>query len=44
MKHTLKVAMAQIAPVWLDKAKTLKKVENAIDEAAKHGSELVIFG
>jgi len=44
MKHTLKVAMAQIAPVWLDKAKTLKKVENAIKEAAKHGSELVIFG
>ncbi|NNK27847.1 MAG: carbon-nitrogen hydrolase family protein [Flavobacteriaceae bacterium] len=44
MKHTLKVAMAQIAPVWLDKAKTLKKVENAIDEAAKHCSELVIFG
>lgn len=44
MKHTLKVAMAQIAPVWLDKARTLKKVEQNMIEAAKHGSELIVFG
>ena len=26
MDHKLKVALAQIAPVWLDKYQTLKKV------------------
>ena len=45
MKNTLKVALAQIAPVWLDKEKTLKKVEKSIIEAAKKkGCELIVFG
>jgi len=26
MNHTLHVALAQIAPVWLDKAKTTEKI------------------
>ena len=44
MENTLKVALAQIAPVWLDKAKTLKKVENSINEAAENKCELIVFG
>lgn len=42
--NTLKVALGQIAPVWLDKEGTLKKVENSINEAAESGCELIVFG
>ena len=31
----LKVALAQIAPVWLQKEQTIQKIENAIINAAK---------
>ena len=44
MKNELKVALAQIAPVWLDKKHTLDKVENAIRDAAVQNCELVVFG
>ncbi|WP_298892736.1 carbon-nitrogen hydrolase family protein [uncultured Psychroserpens sp.] len=44
MNHTLKVALAQISPVWLNKVETLKKVENSIVEAAKEQAELIVFG
>jgi len=44
MEHTLKIAMAQIAPVWLNKTKTLQKVEQSIIDAAKEGCELIVFG
>lgn len=44
MENQLKVAMAQIAPVWLDKKATLLKIEATILEAAQHESELVVFG
>ena len=44
MEHTLKIALAQIAPVWLNKTETLKKVENSIIEASKVGVELIVFG
>ena len=33
MESTLKIAMAQIAPVWLDKKGTIAKVEHAIIDA-----------
>lgn len=42
--HFLKVALAQIAPVWLDKGKTLQKIEVQIEEAAAEGAELIVFG
>ena len=42
--NTLKVALGQIAPIWLDKEGTLNKVENSIKEAAKNGCELIVFG
>lgn len=44
MENLLKIAMAQIAPVWLDKAATLQKVENSIQDAAKENCELIVFG
>ncbi|NRD19250.1 carbon-nitrogen hydrolase family protein [Winogradskyella eckloniae] len=44
MNNTLKIAMAQIAPVWLDKSATLLKVKTAIEEAAKEHCELIVFG
>jgi len=44
MENELKVALAQIAPVWLDKKGTLAKIESSIEEAGKHESELVVFG
>ncbi|SDR87132.1 nitrilase [Formosa sp. Hel1_31_208] len=44
MNSTLKVALAQLSPVWLNKKQTLKKVEHAIAEASKEGAELITFG
>ena len=44
MNTTLKIAMAQIAPVWLDKSATLQKIENSIIEASKENCELIVFG
>ncbi len=44
MQNLLKVAMAQISPVWLNKAETLKKVEEAILDASKENCELIVFG
>ena len=40
----LKVALAQISPVWLNKNKTLDKVKTAMLQASKEKAELVVFG
>ena len=40
----LRVAAAQLAPVWLDRAATLDKVLAAMAEAADHGARLLCFG
>lgn len=42
--HLLKVALAQISPVWFKKEATLLKIKNSISEAAKNHAELIIFG
>ncbi len=42
--HLLKVALAQIAPVWLNKQQTLKKIEQSIVEAVEENAELIVFG
>ena len=44
MENLLKVALAQIAPVWLNKSETIKKIEATIEEVAKEKAELVVFG
>jgi nitrilase len=42
--HIINVALAQIAPVWLDQHASIQKVNQAISEAADKGAELVTFG
>lgn len=41
---TLTIALAQIAPVWFDREKTLAKVCDSISDAAGNGAKLVAFG
>ena len=40
----LKVGMAQISPVWLDKEKTLEKVVSYIQNAGREKCDLTVFG
>lgn len=40
----INVALAQIAPVWLDREASAQKVMQAITDAADKGAELVTFG
>lgn len=40
----LRVGVAQIAPVWLFREKTLEKFEKYVDQAAEEGCQLVVFG
>jgi nitrilase len=41
---SIKVALAQIAPVWLDREATLSKVIERSGEASSRGASLVAFG
>jgi len=43
-RNLLNVGLAQIAPIWLDRQKTLDKVCAAAEEAAGLGCRLVAFG
>ena len=43
-KRTLKVGLAQIAPVWLQRDATIAKVAEWIGKAADHDCDLVVFG
>jgi len=40
----LKIALAQIAPVWLNKKLTIAKIEETIIKASKEKCELIVFG
>ncbi len=42
--NLLKVALAQLSPVWLNKRKTIEKIEAAVSEAGDKNAELVVFG
>jgi len=42
--NVLTVAMAQIAPVWLNKEKTLEKVASCVEDAAGKDADLIVFG
>ncbi len=44
MENTLKIGMAQIAPVWLNKEKTIKKILDTINDASNQHCELLVFG
>lgn len=41
---TLKIALAQISPVWLNKEKTIEKIKTYIAEAGTKKCELLVFG
>lgn len=43
-KDLLKIALAQIAPIWLNREKTLEKVIDYTTKASEKGAKLVIFG
>jgi len=43
-KDQLNVAVAQIAPVWLNREATLAKVSDAISDAAAQNAQLIGFG
>jgi nitrilase len=40
---TVKVAVTQAEPVWLDLGKTVEKTCKLIHEAASHGAKIVTF-
>lgn len=42
--NELKVALAQIAPVWLNKNKTIEKIKTYITEAGDKECDLIVFG
>lgn len=42
--NTLKIGMAQIAPIWLNKEKTIEKIKTYITDAGQQKCELLIFG
>ncbi len=41
---TLKIGLAQIAPVWLNKSQTIEKIGSYIQHAADEKCDLVVFG
>ena len=42
--NLLQVGLAQMAPIWLDRDRTIEKVCSFIENAAAKGCELVVFG
>lgn len=44
MSGTLNVALAQIAPIWLNREKTIEKVKSYVSDAAAEHADLVVFG
>lgn len=43
-KDKLTVGLAQIAPVWLDRAATMAKIQERVHEAGDAGCQIVAFG
>lgn len=43
-KHVLKVGLAQISPVWLNKELTMEKIGGYIQHAGSEQCELLVFG
>jgi nitrilase len=42
--NLLKIGMAQISPVWLNKEQTREKIRSYIEKAGNEGCDLVVFG
>lgn len=43
-KQTLKIGLAQFAPVWMNREKTIEKALSFAEDAAKQDCELVVLG
>ncbi|CAM1352822.1 MULTISPECIES: carbon-nitrogen hydrolase family protein [Tenacibaculum] len=43
-ENILKIGMAQISPVWLNKSKTIEKIKDSINKAGNSNCELLVFG
>jgi nitrilase len=43
-RGTLKIALAQIAPIWINRNATTKKIEEYVNMAANEEADLVVFG
>jgi predicted amidohydrolase len=43
-KQTLKIALAQFAPVWMNRRKTLEKALKYAEDAADKNCKLVVLG
>ncbi len=43
-KGSIRVGLAQISPVWLDKKATIEKISATVEEAGKKGINLLVFG
>jgi nitrilase len=41
---SLNVALIQMSPVWLNRQATLEKINTKIEQAAKQGAQLLVFG
>lgn len=44
INDSLKIGLAQIAPVWLNREKTTEKIVSYISDAGKQNCDLVVFG
>ena len=42
--NILKIGLAQISPVWLDREKTREKINSYIEKAGTENCDLVVFG
>jgi len=43
-EHTITVALAQVAPVWLQRDATIDKILGYVSQAADKHADLVVFG
>lgn len=41
---TLKIALAQISPIWLNRAETLDKVMDYVSQGTENKAQLIVFG
>lgn len=44
MSSTLKIALPQIAPVWMNREASLAKIEGYIEKATQEEADLIVFG
>ncbi len=44
MENIIKIALAQIAPVWLNKTATIEKIIDYINKGGKEKADLIVFG